>query len=230
MIGNTKKFDGDDIALASGILQSIQKKEFVFTLTFMNSFLNLIAPADKILQSRDISFREAVPVIQSVKSEISKLRSQESFQNFWKNADDLMEQESQDIPSSSRPRRNVGRPQSLSDFIITDRIGERNPDSKIEISSSYFMVIDVFLSEMKKRFEENSAILEALSQADEFDRKLIQPLVELGIKLPSDQEMAVAKNYIEQRRKKFDEEMSAKGESDKKYLKVVFAFWKSCMS
>lgn len=222
MIGNTKQFDGDDIAFASGLLQSIRKKEFVFTLVFMNSFLNLIAPADKILQSRDISFREAIPVIESVKSEISKMRSQESFQSFLKLSDELLEQDSKDIPSSSRPRRNVGRPASLSAFIITDNIGERNTDYTVEISSSYFMVIDIFLREMRRRFDNNSAMLEALSQAEKFDTKLLQPLVELGIKLPSEQEMAVAKNYIALRRKKFDEKMNVKGESDKKKFKNRF--------
>ncbi|KAJ6639881.1 Zinc finger protein, partial [Pseudolycoriella hygida] len=55
-------FDADDIALSTGILSAIKKHEFVFMLEFMKTFLNTISPADKILQSRDVGFREAVPV------------------------------------------------------------------------------------------------------------------------------------------------------------------------
>ncbi|KAJ6648275.1 Zinc finger MYM-type protein 1 [Pseudolycoriella hygida] len=58
-------FDADDIALSTGILSAMKKPEFVFMLEFMKTFLNTISPADKILQSRDVGFREAVPVIES---------------------------------------------------------------------------------------------------------------------------------------------------------------------
>lgn len=222
MISDRKKFDGDDIALATGILRSIEKKEFVFTLVFMNSFLNLIAPADKILQSRDVGFREAVPVIETVKSEILKLRSTESFLNFWTSATDRMQNESVQSIETSRPRRNVNRPTSLNDFIITDRIGEKNCDFEIEIRSSYFKVIDLFLSELKKRFEDNAEILEAISRIEEFDLSLLTPLKDLGIKLPTNEEMTVAKNYIAMRRKKHEDELSAKDDSEKKAFKNRF--------
>ncbi|KAJ6648887.1 Zinc finger MYM-type protein 1 [Pseudolycoriella hygida] len=76
-------FDADDIALSTGILSAMKKPEFVFMLEFMKTFLNTISPADKILQSRDVGFREAVPVIESVMTEIQKLRSLSSFEKMW---------------------------------------------------------------------------------------------------------------------------------------------------
>ncbi|KAJ6639798.1 Zinc finger MYM-type protein 1 [Pseudolycoriella hygida] len=76
-------FDADDIAPSTGILSAMKKPEFVFMPEFMKTFLNTISPADKILQSRDVGFREAVPVIESVMTEIQKLRSLSSFEKMW---------------------------------------------------------------------------------------------------------------------------------------------------
>lgn len=105
-------------------------------LVFMNKFLNLIAPADKILQSVEIGFREAVPVIQSVTAAVSSLRSTESFDSFWNESEKLLQEtlEAQKSEIEARPRRQISRPSSLSDFLITDSIGERNFDFKIEIT------------------------------------------------------------------------------------------------
>lgn len=219
IIANRKTFDGDDIALATGILRSIEKKEFVFTLVFMNSFLNTIAPADKVLQSRDVGFREAFPVMGNVKSEILKLRSTESFMKFWTNAGDLTQKESVEI---SRPRRNVSRPTALNDFIITDRIGEKNSDCQVEIESSYFKVIDLFLSEFEKKFEDNTEILEAISRVEEFDLNLLTPLKDIGIEMPTKEEMKVAKNYIAIKRKEHEDKLRATGDSEKEEFKNRF--------
>lgn len=84
------KFDGDDIALASGILSSIRKSEFVFILIFMKRFLNLVAPADKILQSRDVCFRESMPVIETTLNNVLKLRTISSFDSMWKQCEDMV--------------------------------------------------------------------------------------------------------------------------------------------
>lgn len=229
---NTSKFDGDDIATATGILGAIQKKEFVFMLVFMNTFLNLISPADKILQSRDISFREAVPVIQSVKTEIAKLRTDQSFKKFWDDSEELVKVTAESLKtvavteSQSRPQRNIRRPASLADYIITDCIGERNMDDKIEITSAYYYVLDTFLRELQRRFENNTDILEAISTADQFDNKLLKPLQDIGITLPSDEEMVVAKNYIARRREQYEEEMRRKDEKERESFKNRFSVLK----
>lgn len=195
-------------------------------LAFMNTFLSLILPSDKILQSKEIGFREAIPVIESVTSEISKLRSKEAFEQFCNDSEELIQKTltSQEFLSESRPRRNVQRPSSLSltDFVITDRIGERNFDYKIEIRSAYFYVIDIFLSEMKRRFDKNSDMLLAISRAEEFDIKLLEPLKDLGLHLPSQEEMTVAKNFIAGRRKIHEEEMSKKEEKERASFKNRF--------
>ena len=123
--------------------------------------------------------------------------------------------------------RNVGTPASLSSFINTNRIGERNSNFKIEIMSTYCNVIDVFLSETERKFEDNSEILEAISNMDKFDTKSLKVLTTLGKRIPSDEEMSVANNYIALRRKKHDEELCEKAKMRKANLKIDFGFWKS---
>ena len=230
MKNDTKKFDGDDIATATGILCSIQKKEFLFMLVFMNKFLNLIAPADKILQSVELGFREAMPIIQAVKIEVSKLRSSESFDLIWKEAEELVKTRADNNSHiQERPRRNIKRPLSLADSILTDRTGERNFDNKIEISSAYYFVVDVFLAEIEKRFENNSEILTAISDASEFDVELLRPLEEIGVVLPPHAEMVVAKNFITTRRQihveklaKMDEKEARSFDNRFKLLKELY--------
>lgn len=224
-----KRFDGDDIATAAGILCAIQKKEFVFMLAFMNKFLNLIAPADKILQSTEIGFREALPVIHSVKKHISELRLSESFNLIWKESDEIQEMSAtleSENASERTSRREITRPSWLTGFILTDRTGERNRDNKIEISSAYYFVIDVFLSEIAKRFENNSEILTAMSCAEEFDIKLLKPLEDIGLTLPSHEEMVVAKTFIATRKKIHKEEMSKLCEQKRVAFKNRFSLLK----
>lgn len=55
---------------ADVIVMAILKKDFLFMLAFMKEFLNLISPADKILQSRNVGLREAT---NDVSSKIQKI-------------------------------------------------------------------------------------------------------------------------------------------------------------
>ena len=113
-------------------------------LAFLNTFLNTISPVDKILQSRDVGYREAIPVIESAIHEIQKMSTSSSFEEMWNEC-----QEKFDMPA--KPILEKRKPKTLDSYIVTDRIGERNANFKIEIQSTYFRVIDDFLSEMKKR-------------------------------------------------------------------------------
>lgn len=210
---NTRcKFDGEDIALAIGILNAIKKFEFVFMLLFMKEFLNLISPADKILQSRDIGYREAMPVIKTVISEVQKLRTAASFDRIWKCSEEIFV--NHNVPSSNRPSRNKKLPSNLDSFVITDRIGQRSTDACTEINSAYFEVIDIFMEEMKIRFEENSDILLAISDADELSIEKLQPLKRLGLTLPPEAELVVAKSYLDKKRQQHEEDRKKRDEND----------------
>lgn len=183
----------------------------------MKEFLNLISPADKILQSRDVGYREAVPVIETVISEVKKLRHVSSFDKFCHSSIEKLGESTNTISlatskaattavTSKRPARNKQRSSKLKEYIVTSSIGERNSDPKVEVKSTYYEVIDIFLSEMNERFTENSDILLAISDASEFSIEKLKPLESLGLKLPPEAELKVAKAFIDRKKEKHDEE------------------------
>lgn len=55
-------FDRDDMASAFGLANSMMEKNFVFMLHVLHVLLNVIEPANEILQERDVGFRRAKPV------------------------------------------------------------------------------------------------------------------------------------------------------------------------
>lgn len=192
-----KNFDGDDIAEATGILKIMKSLQFVFILVLMEKILQLLSPVDKILQSREIGYRESMPVIQSVLIEIDKLRNDEEYKKVYEAANKLLEQAGIE-PISNRNRQSSKR---LRDYVITERTGERS-DETIELQSIYYEVIDVIKSETNRRFTENDIILKAISASYEMDLSLLKPLEKLGLKLPSESELSIAKRYIIEEKEK----------------------------
>lgn len=111
--------DGKDIAVGIRLLNVIKKKTFVFLLTFMADFLETIGPVDRILQSPDLSYHRAMPLLEILQSDIMNYRSVENFDKFMKLADDI-------IPTQAEVAR---RSQS----------GQRTDDVK----AIFFEIIDI---------------------------------------------------------------------------------------
>lgn len=96
-----------------------------------------------------------------------------------------------------RPHINIRRPSSLADFVVTDRYQW----TKFGLQEwNYIGVLRD--SEIKRRFENNSDMLVAISIAEEFDTKLLKPLKSCW---PSD-----AKHFIARERHQYEKEMSGK--------------------
>lgn len=63
------------------------------------------------------------------------------------------------------------------------------------IQKAYFDSLEIVISEMKRRFDENDAKLVSLSSAHEMELASLQPLAVLSeVKMPSDIELEMAKN------------------------------------
>lgn len=174
-------------------------------MIFMKEFLNTTAPADKILQSRDVGFREAEPIIQDVVNKIVKLREEKSFDRILELAKNLIPEDDSTKVIETRLKRNVRRPDKFENFILTDLIGERS-DTLVNIKSAYFGVIDLFQSEMAQRFDNKNQILLAISEAGEFSIEKLKPLEQLGLELPSTEELAVAKSFIDRKKDEHDKQ------------------------
>lgn len=202
------KFDGDDIVLADGIHRAISKPEFVFMLIFMNDILGLIAPADKILQKREFGYREAQPVIHATVIKIRELRCDEKYETIKNKMNEMI---GENPTAELIERRNRKRPSRFNDPVVYEKLGERG-DAEVEIRAAFFEVIDVTVKELEYRFKDNDEVLLAISDSHKMDRAKLLPLAELKIMLPSENELTVAKTFIDRENQKQIENASASGE------------------
>lgn len=163
---------------------------------------------------KDVGFREAQPIIQDVVSKIARLREQDFYERILGLAANLIPEDENLKVVETRPTRNKKRPADPKNFVITDSFSEQS-DSLVVIKSAYFGVIDLFKSEMEKRFDDKNQILLAISEAGEFSLEKLKLLEQLGLELPSAEELAVAKLFIE--RKKADHEKKRQTSNDNKF-------------
>lgn len=99
----------------------------------------------------------------------------------------------------------------LSNSIVMGTLGEGETTGGeiLVLKSKCFETIDYVVSEMKRRFDENSEILMAIAEAknlfsDQFDRNVLLPLNEIGLVIPSEAEINVFKEYMLKEKRKPD--------------------------
>ncbi|XP_055307890.1 uncharacterized protein LOC129572014 [Sitodiplosis mosellana] len=192
--GTKVKFDGEDIALAIGILNAIQHPEFIFMLLFLKTVLDLLEPTNKLLQSREMSYVTAMPLIDLVIEEMKKMQNEENYNDFQSKATEFMT--TNELPPI-RESRNRQQSILLSDYEVMETTGQRDPN---RIQTAYYEVLKVMVDEMNRRFTENSGILQAISSCNEMNLQSLKPLSSIGIELPSENEMQTAKAYIDKKR------------------------------
>lgn len=219
-ITGAAKFDGDDVALAAGLYHVMSSLEFVFVMLFMKDLLETIEPVTKALQSRTIGYKDSMPLIKAVHSTINKMRSEECFKKYFTQATNMLEKDTESAQASTRPVRNRRQSIKLQDFVIEGTTGERS-EPVINLKSAFFDTIDVVLIEMENRFIKDDAILTAIDTAEEMDLEKLRPLTELGIELPTEIELKIAKEYINEIRASHEKMNNLKKQEDKKIKTVV---------
>lgn len=58
---NGVKFDGDEIVTANGIYSTVTTQKFLFLAHMFKELLELMQPADAMLQTREVGYRTASP-------------------------------------------------------------------------------------------------------------------------------------------------------------------------
>lgn len=167
------------------------EKQFLFMLQFLCQLLSLIEPANKMLQSREVGFPQAKPIIEAVHESVLAMRTNESFYRFLQSAEKLFNFE--DNEPNSRPQRIRQQSSRLANSIVMETLGERHLEAEglteiekeeLLLKSKYFEVIDCVSNELTRRFCVSSNILTAITEAnnigsDDFDRNAIEPLSEM---------------------------------------------------
>lgn len=197
VVSKTKyKFDGEDVATAIGILRAIQQPDFLFMLHFLKRVLDILEPANRLLQSREMSYITAMPLINILIEELKKMQSEQVFDELQnKAAEFLAENVTSQTPTT--PGRARKPSVLLADYEVASSTGQRNKDRN---KKSFFEVLKVMVDEMNRRFTENSTILNAISSSNQMDLNTLKPLEALGITLPAEHFMKSAKAYIDKKR------------------------------
>lgn len=197
-ITGANRFDGDDIALAAGLYHVMSSMDFVFVLVFIKDLLQTIEPVTKALQGQAIGYKDSMSLIRAVYATIEKMRSQECFEKYHSQATELLEnlEPAESAQASNRPSRNRRQSLMLQDTVVEETLGQRS-EPTAHLKSVFYETIDYVLNEMTNRFDKNDAILTAIDTADEMDLEKLQPLTELGIELPDEIELKIAKNYMD---------------------------------
>lgn len=204
----------EDIAKATGILACISKTQFIYIMLYMKDLLEIIRPADKILQSREIGYVDALPVIQSVLKKVENLQSDEEYNILEEKAVQFISEAEVQV----QPRKN--RPRSCSAGVAVEHQEGEGEGQNNSIRVAYFKVLDIIISEIKRRFQENSDILLALSAARKMELALLGPLAVLSrIEIPSERELQIAKDYVDRQIQQEIEEIEKLPEEEQKKRK-----------
>lgn len=175
---NAIKFDGDEIATAGGIYTTATTLKFLFLTHMFMELLQLIQPADTMLQSREVGYRAAMPLINSLIKDIENFKTDVVFNRILSSVVAIR----QELDLTEPVRR--GRPPAFSPEDLLKRL--------------FHNCVGVVLNELKARFTEFSDILIAASCAAEtnFEYESLQPLAKI-INLPEEWELRSAKAFTD---------------------------------
>ncbi|CAI6358341.1 unnamed protein product [Macrosiphum euphorbiae] len=150
-----------EAAEAKGLLNQFRSFDVLFVLTFLDNLLSTINVLSIHLQSSYLDIIKCLNLIDATIKELQRLRSDEFFNNFYKKAQIMVSDLNISMDNYEKRQKNIN---TLSDYVITSTIGLKcNKTTTQKFRIMYFTVIDNMLSEMKKRFNNNSEFSTAIS-------------------------------------------------------------------
>ncbi|CAH1104523.1 unnamed protein product [Psylliodes chrysocephalus] len=198
-IRKDNSFNGQDVAKSRGIKLVMLEIDFRFSLVLMKKILEFLKPADAILQERSTSLKDANCVILSVKSKIQDLRSDEVLQTLVNEAMHLCSEVNSNT-ENLRPRRDIKISGNMKNYLLTEPLPSSssgmisNLDDKIK--SAFFETVDIISNLLKDRFTNNDELINAVSSLDEINMEKLKYFENIGIELPSVEEITVVKDFL----------------------------------
>ena len=86
IIQRSKDFDGETVVESEGFLSVIKKEIFRFVLALTKTVLEILEPADKSLQSRDVGLTACISVINATIETINNKRNDACFEEIMDSA------------------------------------------------------------------------------------------------------------------------------------------------
>ena len=142
-----KKLGPTERATASGLLEAINIDEIIVLNHFLNTILKRLDIANKILQSSHGSLTSALESIKSVREDIQVLRTDDV-----KIEQVIAEAKKVTIDEDARRKRATETSYRLKDFVITDRLPNRDDANLRQI---VVQSIDMIEGEFETRFADS---------------------------------------------------------------------------
>lgn len=203
-------FDADTVAMAIGLGRILKRNMFQFCAVLMKKVLGILKPADACLQMRETDINESIQLINTSIKVIQSMRSDKEYDALLREVNTLRDEVvSEEVVEAGtealpRPKRQCTTQRRLTDFLVTEKIpvasAMEETDSK---KALMFAVIDRIVSEMKLRFADSSWLYTAICALSRnnkkfLDRESLLPLhTQLDIDIPSDAELQVAKQFLQ---------------------------------
>jgi len=150
-------------------------------MVLANKILLMLESADAALQSRSILLCEAVEITKSAANQLAQIRTEKDFIILMDAATNLLPNYENVDRAKRRKKTKI-----LKDFIemetlpSTSRTSDEVNSIKNNCKMLYFETLDILLSELKRRFDNNDKLIEAVSSINEFNLDKLKYLSELG--------------------------------------------------
>ena len=151
---------------ASGLLKSVANNRFQFIAYAVREILELLHPADKLLQGRQYDLLSAFDVIRETTKLVEKMRSQEHVAELLAK---VREHEVENVVPPPTVKRKKAAPRRLADCVVESTTGSADcavqacDDSTSYLTRIYYAIIDNCVGELRERFGElNSKIAYAV--------------------------------------------------------------------
>ena len=149
--------------VARNVLDQIDQK-FIYCMLLMHDLLLEAKGASDTLQSPELNFLEAADLIESLIEELETYRSEQKSVDYFENSLDIAKENNLSCCMNQSVRQSTV-PSNLDTFVILTSIGKHD---------TIYPTIDVFLSELRRRFsEQNLEIFQSLSGLDPTSNKFL---------------------------------------------------------
>ncbi|XP_045460337.1 zinc finger MYM-type protein 1-like [Harmonia axyridis] len=199
------RFNGDDVAKSVGIKKIMLNLEFRMAMVVAKKILSMLQPADASLQARSAGLKDALIIINCVQNEITKLRTDEMYHQILEEAKSMTSIDSENRTHTQK--RQVRRSNRMDDYLMFDSSCSSTKQNEEDqpFKSEYFETLDILVAELQRRFSDNDDLLNSVASLDELDVNKMEPLKNLGITIPSNEEATVVKAYLSRREDKTED-------------------------
>ena len=176
-------------------------------LVILDAVLGQVNSLSEYLQSPKIIFTRAMDLTRATVATLRDMRSEEMFENIWKEAAAIAKTASVPIPSddgSSQLRRMNCMPKRLQDTVVSSSLGSRdNLQQSIRDRNRrvFYSVIDNFCGEIGKRLLDNDSLYQLLEVSDPkhekfLDRESLHSFCEKFPRFGVDEELLICQSKV----------------------------------